>query len=226
MSQQLRILAAALALGDFTAAELAAHSGVPLSSVRSTIGRDKRKRQSRVFSETGEVRDCDGRGRPGEIYTLTNPAAVRQDLDDIGLQASLGGGEPRMDVTVGETQAALLDAADAAFEQALVTGGDDRRAALAAANDAIGSLLDATCGDAPPELRDRAVGRLAAIQTMQTTETLEEIQSWMAAIAAQLAQVSHGRQRIGMPLRLVIDELPEADVELRPLVRLNREGPS
>lgn len=84
--EQLKVLAAALALRDFTVDELSGLSGVNPSTVRSVLNRNAAlvRRADRQEAREGTVRGQHSRGRPQGRWIVVDADQIRQLIEEIG----------------------------------------------------------------------------------------------------------------------------------------------
>src|SRR5579862_2413976 len=115
--ERLRILTAAVALSEFTVAELCAYSGANESTVRSVLQRDSE------LLERLDSLEQSGAGRPRGRYRVRDTASIRHELRQF------------------EQNVEMLGAAR--LEQPPPETTDDRLAALIVAEDAVVRAWDA-----------------------------------------------------------------------------------
>lgn len=148
----IQALRAALALGTFTARELADETAIPLESVRTLL-----KRQTRHFTDAGiseDVVSARRSGRPARRYTLRDPDAARREVEAIEPLPAAALVEPR---SAAERDGSVLDLALANLRAALTEAPNDDRATatrIETAQRTAGVVLHGK--DTAPETRARA----------------------------------------------------------------------
>lgn len=159
MSTRLRILAAASALGTFTAKELAAEAAAPYATVRNLL----QEREPDKFAVVGEERN--GRpGRPKFRYRLVDPAAIvtevvaaREEIPEIDHAFAVADfGALHDEPGRAETEAALLDTAQRSLQRAAHIETEARMAAAGVASRAAEGILQSQ-ESYSREMRQRAI---------------------------------------------------------------------
>jgi hypothetical protein len=219
--KRLRVLASALALGDFTIAELSVYSGVNENTVRSLIGRERHRFEQ---SEGHGEREP---GRPAKRYRLLDRDEVRTELAELesGIRdadvgaSEVGGEEERLAAAVvGENALLRSLQSDSAEERQILCEVAFRSAAQALDDD-----RSTSNADEPLRRRARAVSVLSQLAvTDRKGQLVEEGELHEAARAlAELAETAPAENVLKLlaglawisashdelpPLALILDE--------------------
>ena len=179
--EQLKVLAAALALGDFTVDEISGLSGVNPSTVRSVLRRNHQLvRRADARSDRSDTKgSLRNRGRPLNRWTVVDADEIRRLVDEIGALPKFEPSYTDVDpddwrsaaVSVAEDALAQLnDESDQFLQERLFSSA---RSSLLLAEEGISSPDGVPwwqAEDSPFAVRARGVDALAALASTTTSE--------------------------------------------------------
>jgi hypothetical protein len=201
--EKLKVLAAALALQDFTIDELSGLSGVNPSTVRNVLKRNptliQRASQPSDHATAGLRRS---RGRPSKRWVVADGAEIRRLIDETGAlpkfepnYANMEAGDWReAAVAVAEDALAQVgDQSDAVLQERLL--GSARSSLFFAENDTSisGKIPWWQDEDSPFAVRARAVDTLATLASLPTTQRTPNVLRDTATRLAEAMQVAPDR---------------------------------